>query len=144
MRRLVSLLAVTLTVGLLTGCASGPKYAEVSGSFKAATPDQARVYIYRTAMLGAAVQPEVRLDNKVVGKAVPGGFFYVDVEPGDHKIMTSTEVDRSLSFTADKGQTRYVKLNISMGFFVGHVYPELIDNPTGASEITQCSYTGSP
>jgi hypothetical protein len=31
-----------------------------------------------------------------------------------------------------------------MGFFVGHVHPELVDTEIGAKEITECSYTGTP
>jgi len=56
--------------------------------------------------------------------------------------MTSIEVDRKLSLTLDKGQTRFVRLNISMGFFAGHVYPELVDQAIGEKEIQECRYTG--
>jgi hypothetical protein len=28
-----------------------------------------------------------------------------------------------------------------MGFFVGHVWPELIDNPVAEKEIQNCHYT---
>lgn len=56
--------------------------------------------------------------------------------------MTSTEVDRSLSLTLEAGQTRYVRLGISFGFFVGHVYPELVDTSVGEEEIKELSYTG--
>lgn len=40
-------------------------------------------------------------------------------------------------------QTRYVRLNISLGFFVGHVYPELIEPDIGEKEIQDCHYTGA-
>ena len=30
-----------------------------------------------------------------------------------------------------------------MGFFVGHVYPELIDSATAEKEIQDCHYTGT-
>ncbi|MCG6537401.1 MAG: DUF2846 domain-containing protein [Syntrophales bacterium LBB04] len=98
--------------------------------------------MYRTTILGAAVQPEVKLNGEVIGRAVPNGFFYVDKPRGNYEIMTSTEVDRKLSLTLDPGQTRYVRLNIAMGFFVGHVYPELVDLDVGKSEIQDCRYTG--
>jgi len=78
----------------------------------------------------------------VVGKAVPNGFFYVDRSPGNYQMVTSTEVERKLSLTLDKGQTRFVRLNISVGFFVGHVYPELVDNEVGQKEIQNCRYIG--
>lgn len=143
-RRLTNLATGLLTLIFLAGCASGPKYAEVADSFTTLDPAQGRIYIYRTTALGAAVQPQVLLDGAVVGKAVPKGFFFVDVEPGDHRILTSTEVDRTLSLIVDKGQTRYVRLNIGIGFFVGHVYPELVEPDVGATEIRDLSYTGTP
>lgn len=135
----------TLTIILfsiyLSGCASGPKYSDVSATFNEPAQDYGRIYIYRTTILGAAIQPKVLLNGEVVGKAVPKGFFYVDVKQGNHKITTTTEVKRSLSLVMAKGQTRYVRLNVSMGMFVGHVYPKLIDNAVGAQEIKQLSYT---
>lgn len=143
-QRPARLLAVMLAIVALAGCASGPKYAEVADSFATLDPSQGRIYIYRTTALGAAIQPQVLLDDTVVGKAVPKGFFFVDVDPGNHKILTSTEVDRTLSLVVDPGQTRYVRLNIGIGFFVGHVYPELVETEVGAAEVQELSYTGTP
>jgi hypothetical protein len=141
--KLISKIIFVLAASLYLGsCATGPKFAEVSPSLGSTAPDNGRMYIYRTAVMGAAVQPEVKLNGETVGKAVPKGFFYVDREPGNYKIATSTEVDRHLSLTLEKGQTRYVRLNISMGFFAGHVYPELVENRVGEEEIQKCSYTG--
>lgn len=128
---------------LLAGCATGPKFAEVIPSLSKMPPDSGRIYLYRATALGAAVQPEVKLNGQVIGKSVPRGFFYVDRKPGNYEILTSTEVDRKLSLTLDKEQTRYVRLNISLGFFVGHVYPELVDTEVGEKEIQECSYIGN-
>jgi hypothetical protein len=77
----------------------------------------------------------VKLNGEKVGSAVPQGFFYVDRPAGDYEFTTTTELKKSLTFHLDAGQTRYVKLSISMGFMVGHVYPELVENTVGASEI---------
>jgi hypothetical protein len=127
---------------VLFGCAtSGAKYAELNPTIPL-KPDTGRIFIYRTALMGAAVQPGVRVNGEEVGSAVPNGFFYVDRVPGSYEIMTSTEVDRKLSLTLDKEEARFVRLNISMGFFAGHVYPELIDPATGEKEIQDCRYTG--
>jgi hypothetical protein len=97
-----------------------------------------RVFFYRTSILGAAIQPDVKLNGEKVGSAKPKGFFYVDRPAGAYKVETSTEVTRTLSFTLEKNQTRYVRLNISMGFFAGHVYPELVDTATAEKEIAAC------
>ena len=133
-------LAISLILG---GCAmTGPRFSELAPTLTPVGSDTGRIYIYRTTALGAAVQPEVRLNGEVVGSAVPNGFFYVDRAPGNYEVITSTEVDRKLSMTLDKGQTRYVRLNISIGFFVGHVYPELVENEVGQQEIQDLRYTG--
>lgn len=130
---------------LLSGCAtSGPKFSEMTPSLSAAQPDMGRIYFYRTAMLGAAVQPEVRLNGQVVGKAVPNGFFYADRPAGNYQVATETEVERKLTFKLDPGQVRYVRLNISMGMFVGRVYGELVDESKGQAEIADTRYTGAP
>ena len=78
--KMVSRLAFALIVALLAaGCAtSGPKFSELSSTPAAMPTDTGRIYMYRAAVLGAAVQPEVKLNGEVVGKAVPKGFFYVD------------------------------------------------------------------
>ena len=75
-------------------------------------------------------------------QATPNGYFYVDRKPGTYEITTTTEVERKLSLTLDKDQMRYVRLGISMGFFVGHVYPELVDTDVGLKELQDCRYTG--
>lgn len=134
---------IALVCLLLGACATGgQKYTEVSRSVRTLAPGEARIYVYRVASLGLAVQPEVKLNNAVIGRAQPNGFFYVDRTPGAYEITTTTEVERKLSLTLEAGQTRFVRLGISMGFFVGHVYPELVDNDVGEKEIRELSFTG--
>ena len=136
--------AVVLVSMLLCACAtSGPKFREMAAAMPAAKTDMGRIYFYRTTALGAAVQPDVRLNGEVVGKAVPNGFFYADRAAGNYQVSTETEVERKLTFTLDSGQVRYVRLNISMGFFVGHVYGELVDEAKGREEIADMRYTGT-
>lgn len=140
MKSMLKAATLFLTFSFLIGCASGPKYAEVAKTIPELASDKGRIYIYRNSVLGAAVQPDVKLNGEVIGSSVAKGFYFVDRSPGDYKMMTSTEVDRALSFVLEKNQTRFVRLNISMGFFVGHVYPELVDDEVGKKEINECSY----
>ncbi len=142
MKQLAKYIVVVCVAVLVTGCASGPKFAEVKDRISKQGPDEGRIYLYRTTTLGAALKPQIKLNGKSIGKSVAKGFMYVDAKPGNYEIMTSTEVDRKLSFTLKEGQTRYVKFNVSMGFFVGHVYPKLVENAVGKKEIQECSYTG--
>lgn len=135
MKRLLSFMALALVVVAASGCASGPGFKSVSASFPPVATGNSRIFFYRTALMGAAVQPDVKLNGEKVGSAVPGGFFYVDRPPGDYEVTTTTELKKALTFHLDPGQVRYVRLNISMGFMVGHVYPELIDEPEAKGEL---------
>lgn len=78
----------------------------------------------------------------VVGNAVPFGYFYVDRAAGNHKIGTSTEVDRTVSFTLAVGQTRYVRIEASFGVFVGHMSPVLVEETVSKEEIKDLHATG--
>ena len=126
----------------MSGCASGPTYESYKSSIPPVSPEKGRIYFYRTTVLGAAVQPAVRVNGTEVGKSTPQGFFYYDCPPGEYVVETSTEVTRKLSLLVAAGQVRYVRLNIAFGFMVGHVYPELVEDSVGAREIQGCKYTG--
>jgi hypothetical protein len=76
-----ALLAAVLPVLLIAGCASGPKYTEVMSTIPSLTPPQGRIYFYRPSALGAAVQPDIKLNGQKVGTAKPHGFYFVDRGP---------------------------------------------------------------
>lgn len=134
-------LAVAFLLMLVAGCATGPAYKDVSGTFQPVAAGSGRIYFYRTTVAGAAVQPDVKLNGEVVGKAVPDGFFFVDRPPGDYVVTTTTEVKKSLTFHLDPGQVRYVRLDLAMGLFVGHVYPELIDPTDAQPQLEKTKWT---
>lgn len=142
MKRALIYAVLLLAACFLFGCASGQKFTELQPSMVAENPEVGRLFFYRTSVLGAALQPDVLLNGYKVGNAVAQGFFFVDRPPGNYVVATSTEVERKLSFTLDKRQTRYVKFSVSMGFFVGHVYGELVENSIASEEIKDCKYTG--
>lgn len=142
MKTLAKITFLLIFVSFMGGCASGPTYLEMAPSIRELPQNTGRIYFYRTSTLGAALQPAVTINNEVIGKATAQGFFYADKEPGKYEIMTSTEVDRKLSLILEDGQTRYVRFGVSMGFFVGHVYPELVSSEVGKEEIQKCKFTG--
>jgi hypothetical protein len=140
-RKILAAAAIALAV---TGCATGPKMSEVASSIPPLKADEGRIYFYRSnSMVGAAIQPSIYLDGKVVGDSKPGGFFFVDAKPGSKTVSASTEVEKKLTFTLDRGQTRYVKTVTGFGIVAGRIYPELVDDSTGASELKEMSYIGT-
>lgn len=140
----IRFIVMVLSFCMLSACASGIKYSEYHSKIPVQSADAGRIFFYRPSSLGAALRPDVLLNNETVGQAISYGFFYVDRPAGDYQVVTSTEVTRKLSFVLDKGQSRYVRFSTSFGFFVGHVYGELVDPEVGKKEIQDCKYTGTP
>ena len=141
--RFIRLVLICLAIGL-TGCASGVKYKDMSSSIAPVKSDQGRVYFYRvSSMVGAAIQPDIKLDKTAVGQSKPGGFFYIDTVPGDHSATTATEVERELTFSLDPGETKYVRTAPSWGVFVGHITPELVGPNEALKELQEISYIGT-
>lgn len=130
---------------LLSACAAtGPSYSDVQSKIPVVAADKGRVYFYRNGeFVGKGVQPDIKLNGETVGESKPGGFFYVDRDPGQYEVSTSTETTNKIVFKLDKGQERYIRTSVSMGVFVGHVRPELVYPDQGISDLSQCKYTGA-
>ncbi|WP_081078514.1 DUF2846 domain-containing protein [Burkholderia territorii] len=129
----------------LAACASGPGYVDVAASIPQLNANLGRIYFLRSASpLGAAIQPDIRLNGQVVGQSKPGGFFFVDEPPGTYTVVTTTEVDRKITFDVEAGQTRYVRTSIGFGFLLGHVTPSLVPSDIAETEIRALRYTGAP
>ena len=137
------LLTSLVAVAALAGCASGPAFEEYQAQMQAVGDGNGRIYMYRPSSLGAAVKPAVRVNGDEVGTATAKGFFYVDLAPGEYTIATSTEAERSLDVTLDADEEMYVRLEIKMGAFVGHVKPVLVDAAVGKEEIKKTKYAGA-
>lgn len=138
----IRLLAGCLLALSLSACASGVKFTDMKPSLASPTPETGRIFFYRPVTLGAALTPDILVNGKRVGESVAWGFFHIDRPPGNYEVMTSTEVERKVSFVLEKGQTRYVRFSVNMGFFVGHVYGELVDQAMALPELEQCKYAG--
>jgi Protein of unknown function (DUF2846) len=142
MKRSLNFVLLVLAAAVVTSCASGPKFTELKPDMAANSPEMGRIFFYRTTAFGALLKPDVLLNGEKVGEATAQGFFYVDRPAGDFTAATSTEVTRKVSFTLDKGQARFIRFKVSMGFFAGHVYGELVDEAEAKEEIKDCKYTG--
>lgn len=137
-----------LAVGIwlfLASCATGIKYVDMKPSTPVLKSDEGRIYFYRKAsIVGAAVQPDIKVNGAEVGTSVPGGFFFVDRPAGNYEASASTEVERMVTFALGMGEIKYIRTYPSFGLLVGRINFELV-NPTEAeTELESLSYTGSP
>jgi len=141
-RMLIATMAVT---SLLAGCASGVKHSEMAASIPTVKAGEGRIYFLRSAsMFGAAIQPDNRLNNEVVGESKPGGFFFVDRPAGKYVASAATETEKTLSFVLDAGETKYVRSSPSLGLLAGRVVLELETPDKAKEELPSLSYTGTP
>lgn len=124
------------------GCASGPTYEEYSSAIDPPLPLDGRIYIYRTDAFGAAVQPVVMVNGEEVGKANPKSFFYVDRLAGKYEVSASTKAARSLSLTLEEGEVKYVRVDVKMSHFGGHIEFVLVNRAVGEQELKLMNYTG--
>ena len=129
---------------LLSGCATGAKYAEVKSTIPALAPSEGRIYFYRPSALGAAVQPDIKLNEQKVGTAKPHGFYFVDRAPGNYEVSAATETEKKLTFTLAVGQERFVRLKIQIGLLVGRIVPELVDRTEAEGELKDLSFIAEP
>lgn len=144
MKRRIALAALAAAATLVAGCASGPKFADVAKSISPIKPGEGRIYFFRSdSMLGAAIQPDIRLNNVVVGSSKPGAFFYVDRPAGTYLAAASTETEKTLSFALAAGETKYVRSSPSFGVLVGRINLELEDPKKAQAEIETLSFTGA-
>jgi hypothetical protein len=144
MIRRIALAATVLAGAFLAGCASGPKFSEVSSSIPSIPAAEGRIYFFRSSsMMGAALQPDVRLNGEVVGTSKPGGFFYVDRPAGSYTAAASTDKDKAATFTLAVGETKYLRTSPTFGVLVGGIAVELADPQKAQAEIQTLSLTGS-
>lgn len=125
----------------VSGCASGPKYAEMKGTIPALSQDKGRLFVYRPSSLGFAVKPDLKLNGQVIGESTALGFLYVDQAPGDYKLSTETEAENELTFKLDANETKYIRTRMKMGLMVGHVVPELVPAEEALQELDDLSFT---
>ncbi len=134
----ISLALAAVAFGLVS-CASGPSYSEAKSTLPPMAKGQGRVFVYRTAgLIGAAVKPAVKIDDKNVGTSEGRGFIYSDQAAGTHQISIMTEWNHKNTFTVAAGQSSFIECTLTPGVFVGHLIPNQVDAATGEAAIQSC------
>jgi hypothetical protein len=143
MLRWASWLGMALMALCLVGCgATGPRYSEMAKNLPALKEDQGRVFFYRNSVLGAAVQPDVRIGGAVVGTSQPNSFFYVDRPAGIYQASARTEVENTISLKVQPQKEIFVQMGIQMGLFVGHPTFSQVTESQGKGDMQTLAYGG--
>ena len=126
------LIGVLVSVALLASCASGPKYTEVKDGVPAIKAAYGRLYFYRGSDSAMLFKPDIQVNEEFVGVSKPGMVFYVDLRPGFYEVASNGGGER---VEVRKGEVRYVRFTAGVSGVVGKVYPELVSDSVGRSEI---------
>ena len=126
-------------VFLITSCATGQLYQDVT--FKDLSSADGRIYFYRNKAggFGSGIRPPINIDGITVGRAISGGFFYVDRPEGLYNVSVKSDLqEKVVGINLKRGQSVYVQLKTRMGLMTGRIIPEVVDSSKGQQEIQAC------
>ena len=110
----VTLIAL-LTLSLTGGCAtSAVSFSDYSASLAPVPSSQGRVFFYRVTSGGRSIRPDVRLNDQVVGRALPDTFFHVDRDPGTYTVSSRSNARRTMSLNLRRGEEVYIRVSVRM------------------------------
>jgi hypothetical protein len=134
--------ALVLFCGSLSSCASGPEYNSIADRIPPVPEHCGRIYFFRTSSMGTLVHPEVSLNGEVVGKSVPGGFFFVDEAAGDYEVGIAGAWKPKWKLHVDERQTSYVETFIQFEVIDSYPVARLVDSAAGDAAVHGLQYTG--
>ena len=107
-------------------------------AFVAPSDGHANLYVYRNEAMGSAIKMPLLLDNMSIGDTGPHTYALRQVIPGKHTIVSKTEKDVSLDFTAEAGQNYYVWQEVKMGMWAARSALHVVDEKTGQEAVKEC------
>ncbi len=126
---------------MVAGCA-GVRYEDASAKIPPIPPGQGRIYFYQLHPTHLSTrQQKLRVNDVVVGRNKPGGFFFVDRPAGQYVVTNLYWTGDGVTFQLEAGQTRYVRSDTPM---VLKAALTLVDPPEVAqAEMRRLRYWGA-
>ena len=146
MRTCLTLILLTLCFACSSsGSTSSGASPSASGPQVGGVPaDKGRIYFFRkSGFAGAALRPAILLNGEKVGTSAPGTWFHVDRAPGNYEVKSSVLTDHVINFPVAAGETVYVETRTTMGVYLGHVKPRIVDEKTGKAGVSKATFSGT-
>ncbi len=145
-RRWLMAALVAVSGWAVTGCgASGPVFSTIESSLPPLSSGDGRIFFFRDgSILGAAVTPDIRLNDEVVGESRRSSVFFVDRPAGRYEASCQTEARNETWIDLASGDTIYVRTFVTPGAFVGHVQVVMVSPESGRRDIQGLHYVGPP
>ena len=111
----------------IAGCATGPSYSQYTANLAPPKDGYGRIWFYRSTIAAAGIQPVIKLDDRIVGHAVPQGYFHVDVPAGAHQVGATMVFTHSIVINVTTNCDSYVRFTPLFGLIPHHFMPEEVD-----------------
>lgn len=134
--------ALAIAAIVLGGCASGTPLTEAPAASVPQSSEVARIYVFRTDIMGFGVQPAVLVDGRPTGICQPNSVFFVDVPAGRHMVSASTETTATVDATLRRSSQLYIECSIGWGFAVGRPQLRLVDSDSARSRVGKLVFSG--
>jgi len=139
------LVAVLLVLSLVS-CASvpmGDPKQDASLKAFASKPDMAGLYIYRNESIGGAVRMDVEVDGKALGQTAAMTYFYTEVVPGKHSVVSKSENDDTLEIDTVAGKLYYIWQEVKMGILYARTKLHLVSETEGKKGVLETQLAAS-
>lgn len=87
---------------------------------------------------GSGVQTKLGLDGRWVGVNGHRGYFYLEVEPGEHYFCSQAQNRSVLSLVLESGKTYYLKQEVQPGFPKARNKLSVIKEADGQAALAEC------
>jgi hypothetical protein len=142
MRRLIVIIFSGLALIALLSCAQSPGTSQSVFALPPPPSGYGRVFVYRLAdVVGAWQQPNVMMNGRTIGSAVPGQYFFINLPPGSYTVSTVSDPGSPVTFSIGPGALVYIRLN-SVFAGIQQVFPELVGESEGLTQMQGLSYRG--
>ena len=135
MKRSKLLLGIGFLALLVAGCATGPAYNQYRATLPPPQEGYGRIWFYRPTVLPVEVEPVIKLDERIVGHAIPQGFFHVDVPAGMHQVSATMVWKHSTVITVATNGDSYVRFTPLFGFLGHHFMPEEVNDSLAPTSL---------
>ncbi len=148
---IVFILFVVVLTTSIAGCETfGPKYNTARSAIAPLGDQRGRIVFYRPGSFlwyGHRDRPDIFLNDEKVGISRPGTVFYVDVDPGRHRVTIPAALYTgyvTIYVDVSKAETVYVKNNMGVSIFAGKVKIEVVTPEQAVTEVDGLEYMAHP
>jgi hypothetical protein len=103
-----------------------------------ASTGKATLYIVRPDKLGFGVPFKVSCDNNYIGTTKGGQFLSVELDAGEHNIVSSSESKCEYNLKMEANKTYYLRQVVVMGVIKADNVLKILDENEGQKALSKC------